>query len=404
MSSARGLLELGAIILGLGLLGRLAALVRISPIPLYLLAGLVFGVGGLLPLATSEAFVSVGADVGIILLLLMLGLEYSADELLANLRTQSPAGVVDFVVNAAPGALVGMLLGWPAAGIVAMAGVTYATSSGIVAKLLTDLGRLGNRETPVVLSLMVFEDLLMAIYLPVLTALLLGVGVVGGTISVVGAVVAVALVMFVALRWGRFINRLLFSASDELLLLGLLGFVLIVAGFAEELHVSTAVGAFLVGIALSGQVAESARLVLSPLRDLFAAVFFVFFGLRTDPAEIPDVLGVALALALVTILTKVGVGGWAARRAGIARPGQLRAGAMMVPRGEFSIVIAGLATSAGIAGIGPLAATYVMIMAVVGPILARLAEPVARRIAVVAKRREARRADPGEPGAAREEA
>src|SRR5699024_11712318 len=120
----------------------------------------------------------------------------------------------------------------------------------------------------VVLSLMVFEDLLMAVYLPVLTALLLGVGVLGGTISVVGAVAAVALVMFVALRWGRIINRLLFSSSDELLLLGLLGFVLIVAGFAEEVHVSTAVGAFLVGIALSGQMAESARLVLSPLGGL----------------------------------------------------------------------------------------------------------------------------------------
>src|SRR5699024_7521143 len=138
--------ELAAIILGLGLLGRLAALVRISPIPLYLLAGLVFGVGGVLPLATSEGFVSVGADVGIILLLLLLGLEYSADELLANLRTQSGPGVVDFLVNAAPGALVGVLLGWPLPGVVAMAGVTYATSSGIAAKLLTDLGRLGNRE------------------------------------------------------------------------------------------------------------------------------------------------------------------------------------------------------------------------------------------------------------------
>src|SRR5699024_9273157 len=188
--------------------------------------------------------------------------------------------------------------------------------------------------------------------------------------------------------WGRIINRLLFSSSDELLLLGLLGFVLIVAGFAEEVHVSTAVGAFLVGIALSGQVAESARLVLSPLRDLFAAVFFVFFGLRTDPAEIPPVLGLALVLAVVTTVTKVAVGGWAAGRAGIARPGRLRAGTMMVPRGESSIAIAGLATSAGVPGIGPLAATYVMLMAVVGPILARLAEPAARRFVRAARHRD----------------
>lgn len=369
-------------ILGLGVLGRVATKIRISPIPLYLLAGLVFGTGGLLPLATSEEFITIGADVGVILLLFMLGLEYSAGELLTNLRTQYPTGVVDFVLNALPGAAAGALLGWPPAGILAMAGITYATSSGIVAKLLGDLGRLGNRETPIVLSLMVFEDLLMAVFLPVVTAVLLGVGLLGGTLSVLAAVLAVTFVMVIALRYGRVINRILFSTNDELLLLGILGFVLIVAGAAEQLHVSTAVGAFLVGIALSGQVAESAKVVLSPLRDLFAAVFFVTFGLKTDPQQVPEVLPVALALAVVTVATKIALGAWAARRAGIARPGQLRAGTLMVPRGEFSIVIAGLAVSAGIPGIGALAATYVMVMAIVGTILARLADPISRALGV----------------------
>ncbi|HLR28786.1 MAG TPA: cation:proton antiporter [Ruania sp.] len=380
MGTARILLELGGVILGLGLLGRVATKIRISPIPLYLLAGLVFGTGGMLPLATSEEFITIGADVGVILLLFMLGLEYSAGELLANLRTQYPAGVVDFVLNATPGAIAGWILGWSPAGIIAMAGVTYATSSGIVAKLLGDLGRLGNRETPVVLSLMVFEDLLMAVFLPVVTAVMVGVGLLGGTISVLVAVLAVAAVMVFALRFGRVINRILFSTNDELLLLGVLGFVLIVAGAAEELHVSTAVGAFLVGIALSGQVAESAKVVLSPLRDLFAAVFFVTFGLKTDPQEIPNVLLAALALAAVTIVTKTAVGAWAARRAGMGRPGQVRAGTMMVPRGEFSIVIAGLASSAGITGLGALAATYVMLMAVLGTVLTRLADPISRSL------------------------
>jgi len=380
VGTARILLELGGVILGLGLLGRVATKIRISPIPLYLLAGLVFGTGGMLPLATSEEFITIGADVGVILLLFMLGLEYSAGELLANLRTQYPAGVVDFVLNATPGAIAGWVLGWSPAGIIAMAEITYATSSGIVAKLLGDLGRLGNRETPVVLSLMVFEDLLMAVFLPVVTAVMVGVGLLGGTISVLVAVLAVAAVMVFALRFGRMINRILFSANDELLLLGVLGFVLIVAGAAEELHVSTAVGAFLVGIALSGQVAESAKVVLSPLRDLFAAVFFVTFGLKTDPQEIPNVLLAALALAAVTILTKTAVGAWAARRAGMGWPGQLRAGTMMVPRGEFSIVIAGLASSAGITGLGALAATYVMLMAVLGTILTRLADPISRSL------------------------
>ncbi len=378
MDLARTLLELGGIILGLGILGRLAALVGMSPIPLYLLGGLLFGVGGVVSLVGGEGrFIEIGAQIGVILLLFLLGLEYSADELVRNLRSHYRSGLLDFVLNATPGAIVGILMGWSPAGIMAMAGVTYATSSGIAAKLLGDLGRLGNRETPMVLSILVFEDLLMAIYLPILTALLAGVGLLGGVISVAGAVAAVALVMFIALRFGKQINRLVFTPNDELLLLGILGIVLVVAGFAEEMHVSTAVGAFLVGIALSGHVAESARQVLTPLRDLFAAVFFVFFGMQTDARQIPSVLGAAVALGLVTMLTKIFVGVYTARKAGIALPGQLRAGTIMVPRGEFNIVIAGLASTAGIEGIGPLAAAYVMLMAVLGPVLTRFSDPIA---------------------------
>ncbi len=378
MDLAQTLLELGGIILGLGILGRLSNLVGLSPIPLYLLGGLLFGTGGVIPLTGAEdEFIEIGAQLGVILLLFLLGLEYSANELVTNLKTHYRSGLLDFVLNATPGALVGVMMGWPPAGIMAMAGVTYATSSGIAAKLLGDLGRLGNRETPIVLSVLVFEDLLMAIYLPILTALLAGAGIKLGLISVAGAVAAVALVMFIALRFGGAINKAVFTPNDELLLLGTLGLVLVVAGFAEQMHVSTAVGAFLVGIALSGQVAESARAVLTPLRDLFAAVFFVFFGMQTDFHLIPPVLGWAIGLGAITLFTKVIVGMWAAKKAGVALPGQVRAGTVMVPRGEFNIVIAGLATTAGVAGIGPLAAAYVMLMAIVGPILTRFADPIA---------------------------
>jgi len=151
--------------------------------------------------------------------------------------------------------------------------------------------------------------------------------------------------------------------------------------------VSAAVGAFLVGIALSGPAAHGARALLSPLRDLFAAVFFVFFGLQTDPHQLPPVALVAAALALVTTLTKLAGGWWAARRAGIATPGRLRAGTALVARGEFSIVIAGLAVAAGLhPRLGPLAATYVLLLAVAGPVLARLADPSPRACGAVAGR------------------
>ncbi|MGP3959759.1 cation:proton antiporter [Nonomuraea sp. 3N208] len=377
-------LEFGAVLLGLGVLGALALRIGISPIPLYLIAGLAFGTGGVLPLATSEEFISVGAELGVVLLLLTLGLEYNADELVTSLTGNARAGVVDLVLNAAPGAICALLLGWGPVAAVAMAGVTYATSSGIAAKVLTDLGWIGNRETPTVLSLLVFEDLTMAIYLPVLTTVLAGLSLVSGAISVGIALVTVTVVLVVALRFGRFIEAFVSSPSSEVLLLKVVGLALLVAGLAQQLQVSAAVGAFLVGIALSGELAEGAQALLAPLRDLFAAVFFVFFGLQTDPAKILPVAGLAALLALVSMVTKLLTGAYAAKRAGIGKAGRARAGIALIPRGEFNIVIAGLAVGAGAhPDLGALAAAYVLILAAFGPLAAKLVQPF---ITAIAKR------------------
>jgi CPA2 family monovalent cation:H+ antiporter-2 len=376
------LAELGGIILALGLLGRLAGRFGQSPIPLYLLAGLAFGHGGLLPLSASEEFISAGAEIGVILLLLTLGLEYTAPELVTSLKTHYPAGAVDFVLNALPGAAAALLLGWGPVAAVALGGITWISSSGVIAKVVRDLGRVGNRETPVILTVLVLEDLAMTVYLPILTALVAGAGLATGSLTLVIALAAAGGVLFVALRYGRVISRFVSHDDPEKLLLVVFGLTLLVAGLAQELQVSAAVGAFLVGIALSGEVAEGAQTLVSPLRDLFAAVFFVFFGLSTDPAEIPPVLLPAVILAVVTAATKIATGYWAARRAGIAARGRWRAGGALVARGEFSIVIAGLAASAGAGSrLGALATAYVLILVIVGPLAARYAEPVARRVA-----------------------
>ncbi|WP_425470978.1 cation:proton antiporter [Streptomyces armeniacus] len=388
------LIELGAVILGLGIVGRFAGRIGMSPIPLYLAGGLAFGNGGLFQLSTSEEFFEVGAEIGVILLLLMLGLEYSATELFSSLRTQYPVGVLDFLLNATPGAIAALLLGWGPAAVLALAGVTWISSSGVIAKVLTDLGRLGNRETPVVLGILVLEDLSMAVYLPLLTAVLAGAGLAGGSVTLLIAVGTVGLVLYVALRHGRVISRVVGTDNPEMLLLVVLGLTLLVAGVAQRFQVSAAVGAFLVGIALSGETAENARNLMAPLRDLFAAVFFVFFGLSTVPAEIPPVLLPAALLAVVTALTKVATGWYAARRAGIGTKGRWRAGGDLVARGEFSIVIAGLAAGTD-TRIGPLATAYVLLLVVLGPLAARWAEPAAGAV----RRRLGRRSPHSAPSA-----
>jgi monovalent cation:H+ antiporter-2, CPA2 family len=381
--------EIGAVLLALGILGRFAGRLGVSPIPLYLLGGLAFGHGGVLKLSASSEFISTGAQIGVLLLLLTLGLEYSAEQLVTNLRTNAGAGAVDLVLGAAPGAVAGLMLGWGLPGSLAMAGITAVSSSGIISMVIADLGRGSNPETPVLVSILVLEDLAMAIYLPILTAVLAHAGVIRGGVTVVIAVGTVTAVLLAATRWSHHVSRAVShpgkvdaAAEREVLLLRVLGITLLVAGLAEQLQVSAAVGAFLVGIALVGPVAEVARKVLAPLRDLFAAVFFVFFGLQTDPAAIPPVLLAAAVLAAVSAAGKVAGGWWAARRRGVDLAGRVRAGATLISHGEFSIVIAGLAVASGQpARLGALAASYVLLLAVVGPLAARAADPAARRLA-----------------------
>jgi CPA2 family monovalent cation:H+ antiporter-2 len=381
-STTLSLIQLGIVFFGLGALGRLAGMIGMSPVPLYLLGGLAFGHGGLIDLAGINDFGHIASEIGVILLLLMLGLEYTATELVTGLRQSWMAGVLDLVLNMVPGAAVALMLGWGPVGALVMAGVTYISSSGIIAKVLGDLGRLGNRETPVVLSILVLEDLAMAAYLPVLTAVLAGVSLAGGLTAVGIALVVVTAVLVLAVRFGHLVSTIIDSPDRESFLLKLLGAALLVAGLASALQVSAAVGAFLLGIAISGATAHDAARVLEPLRDLFAAMFFVVFGLNTDPTSIPPVLGYALLLGLVTALTKIATGWWAARRQGIGHLGRARAGAALIARGEFSIVIAGLAVASG--GVpkelAALATTYVLIMAVFGPVVARYIEPVARTL------------------------
>ncbi|WP_058235095.1 cation:proton antiporter [Devriesea agamarum] len=390
-ASTLAILELGLVFFALGLLGRLAHRVGISPVPFYLLGGLAFGHGGFLELPHIMDFASVASEIGVILLLFVLGLEYSARELVTGMRRSWQAGVLDIVLNALPGALLVLAMGWGPLAALAFAGVTYISSSGIIAKVLSDLKRLGNRETPIILSLLVFEDLVMAIYLPVLTTLLAGVSFLTGARSLAIALGAVAVVMVIALRYGHVLSRLIESELQEAFMLVMLGATLFVAGVAAQINVSSGVGAFLLGIAIAGSTAEKATRLVEPLRDLFAAMFFVVFGLTTSPATIPGVLAPALLLAIITAITKIATGIWAARRQGIALPGQIRTGTTLVTRGEFSIVIASLAMASGTVPqtFGALATVYVLLLAVIGPILARLSGPLAHVVAAAKRLRRA---------------
>jgi len=369
------LIEVGGLLLLMSILGRVANRLGQSAIPLYMTLGLLFGSGSILPLDASSEFLHTGSEIGVVLLLLVLGLEYSPTELMSSLKKNAPSGILDALLNAVPGAIFALLMGWGPIGAVVLAGVTWVSSSGVIVKVLRDLGRIGNRETPTIVSILVMEDLAMAFYLPVLSAIVIGATWAQGFVTVAIAVGLVLFVLIVTYYFGSKISRVFNAHHPESLLLGVMGVAMLVAGIASAVAVSSAVGAFLVGIALSGQVAENAEKVVEPLRDLFAAIFFLFFGLQTDPADIPVVLLPALALAVVTMGTKVVTGYASAARAGIGVPGRWRSGLALMPRGEFSVIIAGVAVSAGVdPTIAPFAATYMLITVISSPILARITD------------------------------
>ncbi|MEZ5320510.1 MAG: cation:proton antiporter [Microthrixaceae bacterium] len=372
---AAAFVEVGAVVVVLAVLARIAARMGFTAIPLYLLVGLLLGKGGVFPMSVSHDFIEMTAEIGVLLLLLTLGLEYSGDELRHGLRTGVGIGTFDALANFTPGLLAGLLLGWSTPAAVLLGGVSWASSSGIIAKVLADLDRLANRETPTILNLLVIEDLAMAVYLPVASALVLDRAFGATVVTILVALLAVSVIMVLALRFGDRLSGVLHAGGDEPLLLAVFGLTLVVGGLAQRVQVSAAIGAFLVGLALSGPVQERAGALIGPLRDLFASVFFVFFSFQIDPSRLFGAIGPAALLAVVAIATKVLTGWIAARNAGVAAPGRWRAGTTLVARGEFSIVVASL--GAGLsdgAELGAVAAGFVLLTALIGPIATRVVD------------------------------
>lgn len=367
--------ELGSVLIGLGIAALIATRIRLSVVPIFLLAGLFFGEGGIVALEVSDDFLDLGAQWGAILLLLLLGLEYSAQELFDSVKARRSLGFIDVVLNFLPGFAIGFLLGWGAPGALALGGITYVSSSGIASQFIKDSRLEGNESTKRAVSVLVIEDLVLAPYLPVLSAILASLGVLSGLISISIALVITGVALLIGARGFHIPHAPLIMGDSATLLLTVFGSALVASGVATYFGFSGAVAAFLVGLLLTGDVAIVARVRLAPLRDIFAAIFFLFFGLSTDPADIPGVLIPALVLTFLGVGSKYFTAWWAVKDLS-EKNAQWRAAALLIPRGEFSIVIAGLAaTSAFAVELQALTLTYVILTTLVSSIIIRQVNP-----------------------------
>ena len=365
------LAEIGALLLGLGVLAFIAARVRFSVVPVYLLVGLVVGQGGFGLISLSKDFLDLGAQIGAILLLLLLGLEHSAPDLAKAFKERKSAGFFDVVVNFFPGAALALVFGWGPLAAIALGGISYVSSSGIASELIRESGWRRSELSKRIVTILVFEDLALAPYLPLLSSLVLGLSAFAGLISVSIALIITGIILIISYRgtaqWSRILNPEVPSA----LLLTVFGSALLAAGVADLAGFSGAVAAFLVGLLLTGEVANTVRGRLGSLRDLFAAIFFLFFGLSTSFADLVEVFPAVMAFVILGVAGKFAVGWWIARDMH-DKSMWIRAGAFLTPRGEFSMVIAALAGPVVFSvSLQAITLSYVFLTAIIGSVVIR---------------------------------
>lgn len=373
--------EVGLALALMAVAGRISSRLRISIVPFLIVVGMVVGPHaphwGILDFRFIESapLIEFMGRLGVLFLLFYLGLEFSVGRLIKAGRSIAVGGSIYIGLNFTLGLLFGYLMGWPLKEILVAAGITTTSSSAIVAKVLVELKRTANPETEMILGIIMFEDVFLAVYLSVVSGLVLsGATSVGEVVKSGGIALGFMLVFLVVGRkvvpW---LNRRLNITSDEVFLLVVFSALLLVSGFGETIHVAEAIGALLVGLVLAEtEHRERIEHAILPFRDFFGALFFFSFGLTIDPLALGGAVWPALAAVLLTMVGNFTAGMLAGRSSGLSHKASTNIGLTIVSRGEFSIIVANLAKAGGLlAFLQPFAALYVLILAILGPLMTK---------------------------------
>jgi len=374
-------LEVGLAIALIALAGLLSNKLRFSVIPFYILIGMAVGPHSIqiwhfdFRFIESTPLIEFMGRIGVLFLLFYLGLEFSVGRLIKSGKSIAVGGTIYIGINFTLGLVFGWAAGFALQETLVVAGITTISSSAIVAKVLVDLKRTANPETEMILGIIMFEDVFLAVYISILSGLVLS-----GSTSVGGVIVSALIAlgfMLALLLIGRkavpLLNKALNIRSNELFGLVIFASLFLVAGFSETIHVAEAIGALLVGLVLAEteHMKRIEKLIL-PFRDFFGAIFFFSFGLTIDPTTLGGAVGLSIAAVVVTLIGNFAAGMFAGRSAGLSPKASVNIGLTIVSRGEFSIIMANIAKAGGLlAIIQPFAALYVLILAIVGPLLTK---------------------------------
>jgi CPA2 family monovalent cation:H+ antiporter-2 len=375
-------LALGLIAFAIALANRLG----LSNIPFLILIGIAVGPHAPQFGALDFRFIETGSLIsfmgrlGVLFLLFYLGLEANLTRLIEAGRSILVGGTIYVTINFTFGFTFGYLAGFPLREALIIAGLTTVSSSAIVAKILFDYRRMANTETQIVLGITMFEDIFLAVYLSLISGIVLsGATSLAGVLSSGGIALGFIVGLMLLGRWATpVLNRALSISSNELFIVVIFGCLFLLAGLGETIHVAESIGALLLGLIL-GETEHSERMerLVVPFRDFFGAIFFFSFGLSIDPFTLGGAAWLAVGAALLSLIGVVIAGFIVAWRANLSTVGSLNTSFTLLARGEFSIIIVNLAIAGGLMSVlQPFAALYVLILASASPLLAKESERI----------------------------
>lgn len=334
-------LQLGLMALALYLAAWSSAKVGLSSVVGFIAVGLLLGPGGLAPVFEPGPVTDLFGELGLLLLLFFMGLEFSLSRFAEGGRQTLIAGTID-LVNLVVGVGLGLLLGFGLWGALFLGAAVYISSSGVIAKLLSERDLIAYPEAERTLGVLVYEDLAMVVVLGGL-----GLATSAGSPWRFAGVFVFLVAYGLFLRFGRSGLERLLSREGEALVLLLLALVLLFSLGAKQLGFPEAVAAFLLGMVVSeSRYRERVEETLGSWHHVAAAAFFFDVGLHVELAAAVRHLPAALLLLVGTGATQLATGFVSGRLSGLSLRGSVGHALMLIPRGEFSLVIVGLAASA----------------------------------------------------------
>ncbi|HTK43417.1 MAG TPA: cation:proton antiporter [Gemmatimonadales bacterium] len=351
----------------------------------YIIAGLLIGPHVPFPLVANGDIVRTLSELGVILLMFSLGLEFSLSRLVRVGPTAGVTAIIQSFLVAWLGFLMGRLFGWSVLESVFVGAMIAISSTTIIAKAFDEQG-IGGRLRELVVGVLLLEDLIAVVFLAALTAIATGAGLspaallptIGRLTAFLLALVAVGILLVP--RFIRFVVRL---GRKETTLVASVGLCFATAYLAQEAGYSVALGAFIAGslVAESGH-SEAIEHLVEPLRDVFLAIFFVSVGMLIDPALALQHWGAIAAFTVLVIVGKVLTVSFGAFLGGTGIRTSVQAGMSMAQIGEFSFIIAGVGVTLGATRdfLYPIAVAVSAITTLTTPWLIRASEPFAALI------------------------